>query len=113
MPPKEYNLQLNETFDGDRKHWEAYNEKFITKLMDNNLENVIDISTILFDYIQDSHKPGGEIAVPAPISDRAPVTPGTAATSRRLAREMGKLATAGGAAVPSDDEEDEEEGAAR
>lgn len=115
MPPKEYNLRIYNTFDGDRKHWEAYNEKFITKLMDNTLENVIDISTILFDYIQDSRKPCGKIDIPPLLplkAATAPVTPGTVATSRHLERELQKLATSGGSAVPSDDDEDEQEASA-
>ena len=58
MPPREYNLRLEETFDCTQKKWECYSEKFVNKLMDNNLEFVPDIATTLFDAIQTSQRPG-------------------------------------------------------
>ena len=82
MAPKEYNLAMDFKFSGKSKDWEATNEKFLTKMLDNGLEFIPDYTQLFFDAIQASHKPGGGYLLDPP--DPAPEVDATPSTARRL-----------------------------
>jgi hypothetical protein len=48
VPPKEYNLVLDYDFDCSQKKWDTLNKKFVSKLMDNQLEFVLDFAHCFF-----------------------------------------------------------------
>ena len=102
MAPKEYNLAIDFKFSGKHKDWEATNEKFLTKLLDNGLEFVPDYAQLFFDAIQASHKPGGGFSLDPP--DPIPADGATPATARRLPTTGRSAAPALGAGA-SDDED--------
>lgn len=83
---------MGEKFVCKRKFWESFNEKRITNLMDTGLENVVDVATVLFNAIQTSQKPGGEVLIPqAPPASTQPATPSQAVTARRVENERRRL----------------------
>ena len=83
---------MEEKFDCKRKNWDPFNEKWITKLMDTSLENVVDVATVLFEAIQKSQKPGGEVEIQKPPrASQEPATPSQAATTRRVENKRRRL----------------------
>ena len=111
MAPKEYNLMLDSTFSCLGKEWEGFNEKFLTKLLDNSLEGISDYATLFFDGIQASQQPGGTVIVLSPDSPLTARPSSSSSTNPAAtpvtARRLAPTSASGSAATDADDEDED------